>query len=131
MENKIASTNTIKEVFNFLTNEYGFKIIREESLNYGSYVDYVGNGIKISLGFDFKDYYFYFLIYKGEETEYSDAEYGKSIKSIEDLVLKNCPNYNIEDLQPNYAKGYSEALELNAKLFKRYGDEILSGKDWF
>ena len=49
----------IKDSFSFLET-LGFKVIRSESLNYGSYVEFKGNGMKIYLGFDFKSYAFSF-----------------------------------------------------------------------
>jgi hypothetical protein len=131
METKYATAKELKETFNFIIEDYNFKIIKEESLNYGSYVDFIGNGIKLSLGFDFKDYYFYFLIYKGENTKYSDDAYGKEIITFCDLALKYNIQFDCECLQPNTIDGYKNALTCNAQLLKDYGENILSGKVWF
>ena len=62
MNSKYAEVQIIIDSFSFL-EELGFVLTRSESLNYGSYVEFKGKGIKIYLGFDFKDYYFYFDIY--------------------------------------------------------------------
>ncbi len=130
MCNKLATAHKIKTQFTFL-EEWGLKLVREDTSNYGAYLEYVGNGVKVSFGFDYRDYYFYFYILKGENREYSDDEYGKNIGSVNDLVLLYEPNFDLSKLQPDYEIGYEKALELNAKILKKYGGEILKGEEWF
>ena len=105
----------IKDSFSFLET-LGFKIIRSESLNYGSYVEFKGNGMKIYLGFDFKSYAFSFDLYKKEDLKYSDEAYGKDIVPFFSLDS----SYNCDELQPNKKDGYEKALKKNVEILKGY-----------
>lgn len=109
MQRTFAKTDEIKSLFHFLEKDFNFKIQREENLSYASIIEYVGNGRKVSLIFEIKDYYFYFLIFNGEETKYSDKEYGNKFNSVSNLILKYLPEFNIQELQPSLEKGCSEA----------------------
>lgn len=130
MELQYASVKEIKSEFNFLL-DLGFSLVREEDLKFGSYVEFVGNGIKIYLGFDFKNYNFLFDIYKGEDLKYSDEAYGILIKPFYEIVKKYNLNFSIGELQPSKTEGYKNALHKNAVLLEKYGDKILCGKEWF
>lgn len=105
----------IKDNFSFL-EALGFKVIRSENLNYGSYVEFKGNGMKIYLGFDFKSYAFSFDLYKKEDLKYSDEAYGKDIVPF--CLLDS--SYSCDELQPNKKDGYEEALKKNVDLLKAY-----------
>jgi hypothetical protein len=129
MLREYANTNVIKQEFRFLEEIYNLKIINESNLNYGAYLDYVGNGIKISLGFDYKDYFFYFYIFKGENTKYTDQDDANQ-KTFYDLALKENKNFDFTSLQPNN-EGYLDALKNNASILQKYGKNILTGKEWF
>lgn len=123
-ENKYPNASTLKESFLFL-NDFDFKIIREESLSYGSYLEYKGNGLKIYLGFDFKDYRFSFDLYKKNDLKYSDIAYGISIIPFSDLATEIKTNYHCSELQPCKEKGYEDALKCNVILLKEYLDRNL------
>lgn len=129
MLKEYATAEQIKDVFNFLEN-YGLFLIREETLNYGAYVEYKGNGIKVYLGFDYKDYQFNFLIYKDENLKYSDAAYGNEIKPFCDLAKKYDKDFDCNKLQPSLAEGYRQALNNNVELLVKYGANLLKGKEW-
>lgn len=125
-----AKADKISEMFSFVI-DYGLKLEREETLKYGSYVEYVGNGIRLYLGFDFKDYFFYFNFIRGENTKYPNDNDQENIKTFWDLAYKYVPNLNIEELKPDEEEGYFEALTLNADLLNKYGSKILTGEEWF
>ncbi len=129
MTAKYLKADQIVNKFNFLIDE-GFSITKEETLNYGAYVEYKGNGIKIYLGFEFKSYTFYFDIYKSEALSYIDSAYGKEIISFCQLVKKYNQEYDCSNLQPNEKDGYEIAMENNVNVLKKYGKNILSGKEW-
>ena len=129
MSSLYADAQTLREKFSFLES-LGFKVTREESLNYGAYVEFKGNGIKIYLGFDFKSYSFSFDIYKHEDLRYSDSAYGKEIIPFCSLAKAYDTNYNCNALQPNKQDGYDSALANNVSLLQRFGDKILAGQDW-
>jgi hypothetical protein len=129
MESKYATADEIKNKFLFL-KEYGFELSREETKNYGSYVEFKGNGIKIYLSFDYRDYFLYFLIIRGEETKYPNDNDNENIKSFCDLAKKYNADYNCNTLQPNYDEGYGKALNNNVTLLEKYGSNILKGKEW-
>jgi len=126
---KYAKAEEIKNRFHFLEN-IGFVLTREETLNYGSYVEYKGNGIKVYLGFDYKGYSFNFLLFRGEDLKYSDESYGNEIKSFCDLFKKYDLELECISLNPNYINGYEQALNNNAMLLEKYGDKVLKGKEW-
>lgn len=130
MRRKTINADELRDKFDFLL-EYGLTLVRKETLNFGAYVAYKGNGVRVELGFDYRDYFFYFKIFKGENLKYSDAAFGKEIRSFCDLAEKYDPNYDCEKLQPNYQSGYEEALENNILLIKRHGESILKGNEWF
>jgi hypothetical protein len=125
MNTKYAKAQILKESFSFLEN-FGFKVSREESCNYGSYVEYKGNGIKIYLGFDYKSYAFSFDLYKNENLQYSDVAYGKDIIPFYALAKRFNLEYKCEDLQPNIEDGYEMALKNNIKLLKSLIDVIVA-----
>lgn len=114
---KYPNASILKENFSFL-NDYNFEVVREDSLNYGSYVEYKGNGLKIYLGFDFKGYDFSFDLYKSDDLKYSDVAYGKAIISFCNLAKEMKIDYDCSKLQPD--KGYSEALLNNVTVLKEY-----------
>jgi len=116
---KYPNASILKEYFSFL-NEYYFEVVREDSLNYGSYVEYKGNGLKIYLGFEFKEYDFSFDLYKSDNLKYSDAAYGKEIISFCNLAKEMEIDYDCSKLQPDIEKGYREALLNNVKVLKEY-----------
>jgi hypothetical protein len=115
MNSKYPEAQIIIDSFSFL-EELGYILTRSESLNYGSYVEFKGNGIRIYLGFDFKDYYFYFNIYNNENLKYSEDSFGKDI--IPFSLLDS--TFRIDELQPNREIGYEAALLNNAILLKSY-----------
>ncbi len=115
MNNIYPNAEIIKDSFSFLET-LGFRVVRTESLNYGSYVEFKGNGMKIYLGFDFKSYSFSFDVYRNEELSYSDDAYGKDI--IPFCSLND--SYSCEELQPNKENGYETALQNNVNLLKGY-----------
>jgi len=115
MKSIYATAKILRESFSFL-EKVGFKLTQEESLNYGSYVEFTGNGLKIQLNFDFRDYYFYFLLFKSEDLKYSDEAVGNDIIPFYSLTSY----YNRNDLQPNKENGYELALKKNVDLLKNY-----------
>jgi len=126
---KYLEADQIVNKFNFLLDE-GFTVIREETLNYGAYVELKGNGIKIYLGFEFMTYTFYFYIYKFEDLQYSDSAYGKEIITFCHLAKKYNHEYDCSNLQPNEKDGCECAMDNNVNVLKKYGKKILSGKEW-
>ena len=117
MKSSYPNTKIIINKFLFL-EEFGFRITREENLNFGSYVEFKGNGIKICLDFEFKSYIFSIDIYKNEELQYSDSAYGKEIISLCELAKRHFLIFDCSILQPNKELGYEASLDANAKLLK-------------
>ncbi|RNC79846.1 MAG: hypothetical protein ED557_11960 [Balneola sp.] len=129
MNPKYANTQIMKQSFSFL-GDLGFEISREENLNYGSYLEFIGNGLKIYLAFEFKSYTFSFDIYKGENSKYSDSAYGNDIISFCSLAKKYNSTYDCETLQPDNS-GYKNALMNNVNVLRKYIDRVLLGEIWF
>ncbi|MDX1907349.1 MAG: hypothetical protein SF053_09980 [Bacteroidia bacterium] len=119
----------IRERFKFL-EMYGFSISKEEDLPYGSYIEYIGRGLKIYLGFEYKEYWFDCDFYKGENTSYSDGAYGIDIISLCDLAKKHDHNFDCNYLQSNFSNGYEEVLHRNTMILKKYIDKLLTG-EWY
>lgn len=122
--------DVIKEAFLFLEG-YGLALTNEDTKNYGAYVAFKGNGVRVDLGFDYRDYSFYFYIYKGEDLGYTPFDDGKNIKSFCALAKKYSIDYDCGKLQPVYKQGYQEALVNNVMLLKQYGEQVLKGNEWF
>ena len=101
----------IKESFSFL-EELGFKVLTLETQQYGATVEFVGNGKKISLIFEYRDYFFSFLLYKRDDINYSDEAVGIDI--IPFSLLENASKFG--ELQPNEIDGYEIALKNNVEL---------------
>ncbi|MDR0940659.1 MAG: hypothetical protein LBM68_00365 [Bacteroidales bacterium] len=124
-----SKTEEIKNHFLFL-EDYGLTLYQKKTSNSGSCIEFKGNGIKVHLVFDYKELWFYFSFFRGEELEYSDAAVWKEIFPFYALGEKYDKNFNWKDLQPEYV-GYKKALENNVLLLKQYGYNILTGKEWF
>lgn len=115
MKTLYPDAKIIKDNFSFL-EDFGFNVIKLESSKWGSDVVFKGNGIKIELSFDFRDYFFFFLLYKSDRLQYSDESVGKDIIPFGSLDS----SYNYEELQPNKKNGYERALRNNSNLLKKY-----------
>jgi hypothetical protein len=105
--------NEVHELFDFLKNEYNYKIVESGWKTVSYIVKYEKENIKIVLNFDIKDNAFYFYVLKGDE-EISFITLFKRFEKI------SSPKKFIPD-----ESQYLEALKLNAELLKKYGDKIL------
>jgi hypothetical protein len=127
---KYAKVEDLEQAFNFLTNEFGYSILEKQDSNLGPVLVYIKDELRISLYFDYRDYFFSFSLIKGENTLYPNDNDCKNIKTFWDLASYYNPNFDLNKLNPNEKTGYSEALKLNAELLLKYGRNILIGKEW-
>lgn len=127
--NIYPKAKVIKEKFIFLES-FGFIIIELRDENYGSYILYKGNGIKIKLGFEYKGYFFICRIYKNENTEYSDDGVGTEIFTLCMLIKKYENITDCRFLQPNKLLGYESCIDINSIMLTKYLPKILDG-DFF
>lgn len=107
----------IKESFSFL-EELGFKVttLKTGQHGVGAIVEFVGNGKKIHLNFEYKEYYFWFKFYHRDDINYSDEAVGKDI--IPFSLLENASKFG--ELQPNEVDGYEIALKNNVELLRSF-----------
>jgi hypothetical protein len=129
IENFYKSDTLIKE-FEFL-KEKGFKVIQNNDCNMGSSVEFTNNLIRIHLFFDYREFFYYFIIIRGKDTKYPNDNDQENIKTFWDLAIKQNHNFDLEKLKPNKEIGSKKALKENAELLKKYGSKILSGEEWF
>ena len=110
-----AKTSEISKAFSFLV-ENGFKICKEDNQNTGAYIEYCGDKLRITLGFDYREYTFYFYVYLNNKMKYSDLEVGRNIIPFE--RLREC-EFEDSELQPRADIGYSRALHNNVSVLKK------------
>lgn len=127
--NNYFQSDKIIETFNFLSKK-GFTVIAQNNTNMGTSVEYSNGNIRVHLSFDYRDYFFYFSVIKGKETQFPNDNDCENIKTFRDIGRKYIPNFSPTKLNPSEYKNSVEALEENAKLLKDYGNKILSEEEW-
>ncbi|MEO6228819.1 MAG: hypothetical protein ABJB11_08960 [Ferruginibacter sp.] len=119
----------VKELFNFLQTGYEFELISDKSSNSGIFFIYQNKFCKVGIIIDYRDNEIYVELIRGKNTQYpSDLEFGRNIKLLKDLVKKYDPN-KLQADKNNYQQ-YSESLNENAKMLKKYGTKFLRGEEW-
>jgi len=128
--NILESIDDIKNEFAFLESEYNFTLIEKKSTNKGITYHYSNNMIRINLNYDYRENFFYFSLISGKDTQYPNDSDFKNIKPFFKLIQKYDQDFNLNKLQPDVHQ-YKEALKLNVKMLKKYGDKVLRGEEWF
>jgi hypothetical protein len=124
----------IRGAFKFLTDEFGYRIDRDEVLLHGSrpyaYVlEYSGNDRRVDLVYDYKEEFFYFKIIRGMNTPYPNDSDRVNIVSFLELFLSFDHWLDPEAIQP-HSKTCGEAALMNARLLREHAADILRGNSW-
>lgn len=134
MESDNYNPEAIRKAFQFLVDEYGYTVVRDEEFShedrpYAFMLEYTGNDRRVLLNHDYKENFFYFKIIRGLETPYpNDADFENIIPFLK--IFKTFdPLFDPRSIHPD-DKTCAEAAELNAQLLKKYGASILRGEDW-
>jgi len=120
----------LKESFSFLIEDYAFKVLEEGDSNSGPSLDLIKKDLIINLYFDFRDYFFYFKLINGRNTQYPNDKDFTNIKTFHDLIKRFEPDFNLSLLNPDDEKGFKDALDLNVKFLKKYVDKIPTDGNW-
>lgn len=81
MESDNYNPEAIRKAFQFLVDEYGYTVVRDEEFfhedrPYAFMLEYTGNDRRVLLNHDYKENFFYFKINRGFETPYpNDADF--------------------------------------------------------
>jgi len=104
---------TISKNFTFLCEEWKFKIIREENLNYMCVLEYRKGQLIIRTAYDYKENFFYFsFILNSERTPFIEL-FQKKESSVDWRLFEP------DDFQ------YKESLMRNVEYLKKYKDDVL------
>ncbi|WP_167882723.1 hypothetical protein [Leptospira kmetyi] len=120
----------VRKLFDFLIDNYEYKLLFDGNESIGYRHLYSGKNIRINLYFDYRDNFFYFSIIRGLETKFPNVKDKINIKTFLDLAEKYNVGIRLKDLEPD-KKQYKDSLKRNAELLKKYGKNILKGKEWF
>jgi hypothetical protein len=127
----VRNPNAIRQAFQFLVDEFGYSITRDEELfhddrAYTYVIEYVGNKREIHLCHDYKENFFYFEIIKVDGWNLirnkRSTIFWKLFEHFE-------PSIELRTIQPN-GQTCEEAVLMNAKLLKKYASNVLLGKEW-
>jgi len=134
MDTSKYNPGAIRKAFQFLVDEYGYTIRRDEELfhneqPYAFVIEFVGNGRRVSLSHDYRDNFFDFNIIKGLDTQHPNDEDNENISPFIKVFMAFERSLNPQDFQP-YNKTCAEAASINAYFLKKYASKILFGEDW-
>lgn len=134
MDAKKYNPEAIRLAFQFLVDEFGYTVSRDEELShegqpYAFEIEYVGNERRVSLIHDYRENFFYFKIVRGLNTQYPNDSDLENIIPFIKVFRTFEPSLNLKDVQPN-GRTCAEAAQLNAQLLKKYASNILQGKEW-
>lgn len=119
-----------KRLFDFLTTEYDFTLSEERKTDFSYITDYRKKGLRIHFNYDTKDNFFYFVLIRGDNTQFPNDKDNENIKPLLALFKAHEPNLDIKIVLPD-DKQYLDSLKRTAELLKKYGDKILKGTEWF
>jgi hypothetical protein len=109
----IDAFEVVSKSFAFLHEEWKFELLRSDNFNYGCYFEYLKGKLKIYLGYDYKDNFFYFeFIVNGNHVSFIN------------FFKEKEPNIDWKIFKPNDYQ-YKESLLHNVQYLKKYKDEIL------
>jgi len=118
----------IRDAFKFLVDEFGYIVTLDKETNYSFILDFVGNDRQVHLNHDYKDDTFYFRIYRGANTKYSDHD-RENIRAFWEIFKYFEPDLDSKELDP-VNQTCKEAALINAGLLKKYAVPILRGEQW-
>lgn len=131
----------VRKHFGYLIDEFGFAVVedqyRESSAAYA--VAFQNNIRQVKLIWDLKDEEFYFGVHRvlsdGEPAPYRDG--GTHHFYISNLAAHYEPGLDVKFLNvmdpyhPDLLHLLDEKIRANAQLLRKYGTEILAGRQWF
>ncbi len=127
----------IRQAFEFLVSEFGYKIVRdEESFHenrpYAFTIDYVRNKRRVHLVHDYKENFFYFEVIS-IGAELTDQRPNKNIRESNTVFWKIFkhfePSLELKAIQPD-GQTCEDAALVNAQLLRKYASDILRGEEW-
>jgi hypothetical protein len=131
MQNMINKPAAIRKAFQFLIDEFGYLITRDEELRhenrpYAFVIEYTGNKRKIHLCHDYKENFFYFEIIKVNGWSLFNNKHStifwKLFRHFE-------PSIELKAIQPD-GQSCEEAAMVNAQLLRKYASRVLCGEEW-
>lgn len=122
-------SDEIIDAFRFLITK-GFAIIKLQDSNAGSMVELSNESIRVHLLFDYKDYFFYFSLIRGKETQYPNDFDKENILPFSKIGSKYISSFDPQTLNPNFHENSLSALQNNAALLENYGQLLLEGQEW-
>lgn len=128
MKNYLKSEEIIN-AFNFLVNK-GFTVIKQKDSNVGAMAELSNKDIRVHLYFDYRDYFFYFSLIRGKETQYPNDLEKENILTFSKIGFKYIQGFQPETLNPNFHEDSLVALHNNAALLENYGQLLLEGHEW-
>jgi hypothetical protein len=103
----------VKDAFAFLSEEWGFDLVRIENLNYMCVLDFQRNGLILHFAYDYKDNCFYFSFIANEKRQY----FFEFFSEME-------PNLDWKLFQPDDIQ-YKESLMRNVAYLKKYKEDVM------
>ena len=135
MKSNKYNPESIRRAFQFLIDDFGYTILRDEELfhdsrPYAFVIEYIGNERRILLNHEYRDNFFDFKIIRGLDTQYpNDKDFENIIPFLKIFISFN-PLLNLRSLQPSDKKTCAEVASMNAQLLKTYAPNILRGDEW-
>lgn len=134
MDSNKYNPTVIRRTFQFLVDEFGYIISRDEELfhenrPYGFVIEYVGNERRVNLTHDYKENFFYFTMIRGIATRYPNDWDRENIISFWGLFKSFEPSLELRSIQPEN-QTCAEAALINAQLLRQYASGILQGDEW-
>ena len=124
-----GSMDKAKKEFEFLINDYQYKLTECESSNDGFILVYKKNERRVRFYYDYKENTFYFRLINGSNTKFPNDDDLLNIKLFFELFKKYDPLLDSNFFEPT-KEGYEGALHRNAEYLKKYGDKVLKGIEW-
>lgn len=125
MRSIVDYPEVVKQMFSYLIDEYGFRLIEEDERSVTFINVYQKGSIKIELNFDMRDNFFNFSIIKNDTPRSDEPQ--RFYKNFYDLLADK--EWKKLILQPDDDQ-YKIALANNATVLKKYGDLILRDEKW-
>lgn len=134
MSKEEFNPDIIEREFQFLIDEFGYVMTRNEERSYDGYayaylIEYQANERRVNLTFDYKENFYYFTIIRGLDTRIPNDTDTENLRPFWQLFHKFDPQLQPDMIQPEN-QSYVQAAEMNAQLLKKYCTKILSGEEW-
>src|SRR5262245_61813203 len=125
---------SIRRAFQFLIDEFGYTVSRDEELfhdirPYAFVIEYVGNERRINLSHDYRDNFFDFKLIRRLNTQFSNDSDLQNVVPFIKIFRIFEPSLDLKSVQPQ-DKSCAEAALVNAQLLKKYASKVLQGKEW-